>query len=199
MTERVPCITCGALVLPSTAAETGGLCMPCKGGYRKNIEAGKRRIEEDKKRRDSPPERFWRSLVERVYHTPAGFDGLTRAEQTYYAIRVLRGEVCNGGFQQYFFDSDHYTLALEGLLEVGATQARTLVLQAKEILFGSQHELPALSARREILLSMLEGNGGESDWSQRLEAVEQRFYEDPDQLDERMGAFARKHLLYAEF
>lgn len=28
-TQRVPCVNCGALILPNTAARTGGLCMPC--------------------------------------------------------------------------------------------------------------------------------------------------------------------------
>ena len=29
MTERVACTDCGVLILPATAQETGGLCMPC--------------------------------------------------------------------------------------------------------------------------------------------------------------------------
>jgi hypothetical protein len=105
MIERVPCAECGALILPSTAEETGGLCMPCKGGYRKDIEEGRRRIEEEKKRRDSPGDRFWRSLVDRVHRTPEGYGGLTEAEQVDFAVCVLEGEVYNGGFEQYFFNS----------------------------------------------------------------------------------------------
>ena len=42
MNEKHPCRTCGNLILSTTAARTGGLCMPCKGGYRENIENGKR-------------------------------------------------------------------------------------------------------------------------------------------------------------
>ncbi len=41
MTDRLPCRACGHLILPTTAARNDGLCMPCKGGYRQNIEDGK--------------------------------------------------------------------------------------------------------------------------------------------------------------
>jgi hypothetical protein len=43
MTERVPCVICGALILPSTAVKTDGRCMPCKQGIRQSIEDNKRR------------------------------------------------------------------------------------------------------------------------------------------------------------
>jgi len=32
--QKVPCSGCGALILPTTAARTGGLCMPCSTGQR---------------------------------------------------------------------------------------------------------------------------------------------------------------------
>ena len=50
--ERVACTKCGALILPVTAQETGALCMPCNGGYRRQIDEGRLRLEEAKKRRD---------------------------------------------------------------------------------------------------------------------------------------------------
>jgi hypothetical protein len=31
---RIPCINCGALILPTTAQRTDGLCMPCKKASR---------------------------------------------------------------------------------------------------------------------------------------------------------------------
>jgi len=43
VTTKLPCSRCGALILPATAARTGGLCMPCssdpEGGRRKRLEA----------------------------------------------------------------------------------------------------------------------------------------------------------------
>jgi hypothetical protein len=198
MTERIPCTECGALILRATAQETGGLCMPCKGGYRKSIEAGKRRIEEEKKRRDSPPARFWRSLVDRVHRTPTGFASLTGAEQAYYAIRVLLGEVYNGGFDQYFFNgsADHYSVAVEALSEIGAMQTLALVLEAKDALFGSHDVPPTEAGRHAMLPSMIETDDDEPEWSRRLDAIEKQFCDDPDHLDERMAAFAEEHGLY---
>ena len=47
-------VVCGNVILASTAARTGGLCMPCKGGYRENIENGKRYAQERKQYLASP-------------------------------------------------------------------------------------------------------------------------------------------------
>jgi hypothetical protein len=41
MTQRIPCKECGAEILPTTAQATGGVCMACKNGIRKNIEKSK--------------------------------------------------------------------------------------------------------------------------------------------------------------
>lgn len=45
MTERLPCKTCGESIHPDTAELNGGLCMPCKRGYRQQVDDGKRRRE----------------------------------------------------------------------------------------------------------------------------------------------------------
>ena len=41
MTQRIPCKRCGAEILPATAQATGGVCMACKNGIRKDIEKSK--------------------------------------------------------------------------------------------------------------------------------------------------------------
>jgi hypothetical protein len=41
MSDKVLCKECSVKILPSTADRTGGMCMPCKNGYRKNIEQAK--------------------------------------------------------------------------------------------------------------------------------------------------------------
>ncbi len=38
MSTRVACQKCGASILPATAERTGGLCMPCKEGRRRDLE-----------------------------------------------------------------------------------------------------------------------------------------------------------------
>ena len=105
MIDRAKCPTCGALILPSTAAETGGACMPCKRGFRQNIEASQRRRLDDAKYRESPAGKHWQWLVQQVHNNPDGFEGLSTANQAFFAVGVLEGEVYNGGFEQYFFNS----------------------------------------------------------------------------------------------
>jgi hypothetical protein len=48
MADGVACTEYGALVLRETAEATGGLCRPCKGGFRKKLEEGKRWHEQRK-------------------------------------------------------------------------------------------------------------------------------------------------------
>lgn len=38
MNSKISCKKCGALILPSTAEGTGGICMPCHEGSREGIE-----------------------------------------------------------------------------------------------------------------------------------------------------------------
>jgi hypothetical protein len=173
MTERTACTECGALILPVTAQETGGLCMPCQGGYRKQIEEARRAgAKVEKKRRDGPWDRFWHSLVDRVYNTAEGFGGLTWAEQIYFAVTVLHGEVYNGGFVQYFSNdsADTYSRAVDGLKELGATQSLKLLLEAKDTLFGANPVPPTQAQRSAMFPGMSETDAARPDWSERSRA-----------------------------
>lgn len=87
--SRVPCKSCGESIHPDTAAKNEGLCMPCKGGYRDKIEAGKRRREEEKKYEQSAERQYWLALSSRVHASPNGFSMLAPVEQTYFALGCL--------------------------------------------------------------------------------------------------------------
>jgi len=195
MSEKVPCTQCGAQILATTAARTNGLCMPCKGGYRKSLEENKRRaIEEREADRTDPFRALWRSLVNRVYNLPGGFESLSEAEKLYFAVGVLEGEVYNGGFDQYFFNSSgaDYLYAEKGLLAVGAAEALELLRQAKELLFPTTVVPVDTKTRRQILRDDLEGKrSGQLD--PKLDALNRDFWTDPDKLEARMQAFAREH------
>jgi len=43
--EKILCLDCGAMILPSTAEKNNGLCMPCKSGIRASIEEKKKELE----------------------------------------------------------------------------------------------------------------------------------------------------------
>jgi hypothetical protein len=103
--ERVACKKCGALILPDTAKRNDGLCTPCKGGFRERIEAGKLRQAQEREFKQSPERRFWLDLVSRAHAYPDGLTKLSSAEKTYYSVSCLIGEVYNGGFEQFFFNS----------------------------------------------------------------------------------------------
>jgi Domain of unknown function (DUF4375) len=198
MTERIPCTTCGALILPSTAERTNGLCMPCKGGYRGTIEAAIIRREKDKQYRASPAWKHWCSLVERVHKTPTGFAGLSLEEQRFFGLRFLIDEVCNGGFDQYFSNSsgDYYARAVEGLMEIGATESLRLLTEAKRLMFGASSVPRTQAARNAVLPHMDETIAAHILYRwKRLDALDRQFCEDRDGLDERVEKFANDHAL----
>ncbi|MBY6031566.1 DMP19 family protein [Marinobacter daepoensis] len=185
MNEKVPCAECGAAILPGTAERTGGLCMPCKNGNRKNIEQAKAYYRRERELDKTCPFRaLWRELVDKVYNREGGFSQLTDDEKLYYAVNVLIGEVYNGGFNQYFDNSagGHYRHAELGLIQLGATHSLELLRQAKATLFGAA-DVPGNRAERFAALDQIAE-------PPNLKALNDQFYEDPDALEDKLRAFA---------
>ena len=169
--------------------------MPCKGGYRQRIEEGKRRREADKLYRESPAWKHWLHIVGKV--TPAdGFSKLTVPEQRFFAVRVLVGEVYNGGFDQYFFNSaaDCYPSAVEGLLELGASHSLRLLRKAKEAVFGDDRLILETEKRR-MLLQMKAQADSAKQIQVALDQLDRDFWTDPDKLDELLEKYANDHRL----
>ncbi|MBC3953547.1 DMP19 family protein [Pseudomonas triticifolii] len=196
MSEKQPCRMCENLILATTAARNDGMCMPCKGGYRERIEDGKLRAEDRKHYIASPQALYWSALVNRVYDTPEGFSGLALAEQRYYAVSVLQGEVYNGGFDQYFGNSsgEHYADACAGLLELGATQTLALLEEARRLLFGTQ-PVPSDQGLRQLSMPTY-ADDPDLECEAALDALDTQFYRNTEQLDERLLTYARKHRLF---
>jgi hypothetical protein len=190
------CSKCGALILESTALRANGLCMPCKGGYRESIEEGKRYIREERERRLTDPYwKLWMSLVEQVHHSPTGFDGLSHRQKLYFAVRLLEGEVYNGGFHQYFFNNSgsYYTYAEEGLIALGAFQALKLLQEAKDVLFPCVSVPVKIGERRRALPSYPEDNSLALEWSEKLDNLDKQYWADSEGITLRLEAFARSH------
>ncbi|UFH51281.1 DMP19 family protein [Pseudomonas sp. KNUC1026] len=196
MSEKQPCRICAKLILPTTAARNDGMCMPCKGGYRQNIEDGKLRGEEHRRYLASAEALYWNALVGRVHHSPEGLSELALAEQHYYAVSALQGEVYNGGLDQYFGNSsgDHYASACAGLLELGATQTLALLHEAKHLLFGAQ-PVPTEQALRQLSMPTY-ADERDLDCEAALDALDTQFYLDAEQLNERLLRYAREHRLF---
>src|SRR6266568_9187678 len=121
MIDQAPCAQSGAPVSASTARRMNGLCISCKM----------------KRTRTAPFHVFYNSLIDRVHHSRGGFDLLSEPAKLYFTVMLLRNEVNDGGFHQYFINSSgsYYDYAEKGLIALGATQTLELLRQAKDILF----------------------------------------------------------------
>lgn len=202
---RTPCTVCGAMILLATAARNDGLCMPCRNGTRQSIEEARvrnREIREAQGRFDDSPEgRYWRWLVDQVHRTESGLEGLSIADQRYYMVSVVSGEVWRGGIGTYFDSSSgaYYDGTLAGLEELGLVELRDVLKEAKMALFGDeavpmdegvrwqrmygQHD--QLPDGVEVLLDRLSQRFCDAEKSLGLSAV--------------LQAYAEKHKLYAAF
>jgi hypothetical protein len=166
--------------------------MACKQGIRQDIEEAKVRYQ--KERKYDAWRALWTSLVNRVYHSDAGFDGLTPDEQAYYTLRVLEGEVYNGGIGQFFDNSSgrHYQVVVEKLRLLQATTSLELLIKAKTILFGATD--PPQDKRERYSL-MRKGERIDA----ALDDLSKAYWKDPDKLGEKLDAFAERTGLITPF
>jgi hypothetical protein len=142
------------------------------------------------KKQTDPAELLWRDLVHRVFETPEGFQGLSEPEKRYYAVCILDGEVYNGGFEQYFFNSSgsYYKYTILGLEEMDAPQSLALLQNAKLVLFDDEDIPESTGIRREFILQH------ESDVrSKLLENLDEKFWQDPDGLGTKITTYAKLH------
>jgi hypothetical protein len=187
MINKLPCKECGAEILPSTAERTGGKCMPCKNGYRKNIEESKEYYKKERELDKTCPYRaLRRELGSKVYKQEGGFSTLSDEEKIYYSVNILSGEVYNGGFYQYFSNTsaENYHHAELGLVRLGASHSLKLLRTAKEHLFGLA-EVPQKQAERWLALDKMAENS-------YLYSLDAEFYKNADSLDEKLVECAAK-------
>ena len=197
MNSKIPCVECGTPILPATAAETGGKCMPCKRGIRKQMIEDQKRAEEAKLHVD-PFRVYWKSLVDQVYKFD-GFEALSHQEKVFWCAHQISAEVLNGGWYQYFYNSSgaHFAFSLVALQEIGATKTIPLLTQAKRILFG-RSDVPEDSLSRRLAMPPLpeEDSQTEPDWSVELSKLDSRFYEDPSEIDTMLVRYAAENSLF---
>jgi len=192
--NKVACGACGVPILPSTAAANEGKCVPCRMGTRASMESNRRNYREELERSRADPARiYWSALVKRVFATEDGFARLSASEQKYYVACCLQGEIYNGGLEQYFTNSagEHYERAVAVLEELEAPASLELLRKAKRLLF--EHEpVPVDMSTRRLLIDRTASKGR----TEQLDALDAAYYEDPDELDDRILQFARRHGLY---
>lgn len=188
---KVACNQCGALILPRTAAETGGICMACKQGIRASMEASRERYIVRK-----PIDALWQRLVREVDTDPS-LSGWSEAARFYFAVRLLRGEVDNGGFYAYFWNSSgaYYADAAAGLEALEAETALAILQDAAKLVFGSAPPPTDQQHRWDAMQGTVGSPGHRVELGAaviQLEALDRLFWADPDGLDERLAAFAQQ-------
>lgn len=172
--------------------------MACKQGVRESIEKSK---EYYRKLKEYDPYReLWISLVKREIEN--GFDSLTKEEKIYFSVNVFDREVCNGGMDQFFWNSsgNFYAEVIEGLQLLNAENSLLLLKQAAKILFGEINPPKDRSLRWQALKEHSESlDSTNPDWSNELEKIDNKYYTDPDSLDELLTKFAEINGLVQPF
>lgn len=200
--DRLLCIRCGDSIHPDTAARHAGQCVPCsRGGQGSTRERQEKRAKaraQERERRASPEWRYWSSLIDRVYHQPAGFEALPRGDQLYYLVNVLSGEVHNGGFDQFFSNTsgDRYAQTVSALEELGAHEIQGMLQEAKQCLFG-EVDVPRSQTERHRLMASASEDGAVCMRAEAvLDRLDKRFQARADDVGELLTQLARQHGLY---
>jgi hypothetical protein len=128
------------------------------------------------------------AAFKRYAKTP--FEKLSEVDRTLILVWSLQGEVDNGGFDQFYFNSsgDHAAETVHALRRIGARRTANLVARANR-LFRTQPP-PKERALRIAELDTFTGPATEV-WKH----LEQEFYGDPDGLDELLVAYLVKQRL----
>ena len=185
MVEKVACAKCGVLILPTTAAKNNGVCMPCKTGNRESIENSKLYYQKERELDKTCPFRAkWRELVDDVYNQPKGFNGLTEDEKIYFAVKVLNGEIINGGIIQFFDNSsgEYYLYAELGLIRIGANNSLAILRAAKKEIFG-ESEVPKDHDKRAAIMRNINCDDA-------LDKMDDEYYKDLDDIGNKIDSFA---------
>jgi hypothetical protein len=114
-----------------------------------------------------------------------GASGLTEPQLYYLTLRWLDGEVNNGGFSQYFFNSsgDLALHAVDAARAVGAPELAG-ILQKANALFGKKGPDPDRDKRMDQLSRIdLEA----------LEKLDDKYYKCPERLSELLPRFVASH------
>jgi hypothetical protein len=192
MTDKQPCKRCDVLILPTTALNNDGMCIPCKKGRRGDLERSRRKQEEMRSRPPDPMDVYWTDLVKRVHSTPDGFDRLPHDEQLYFATGELASEAWRGGLHTYFFNSagNHYVQAREGLLALGATRCLSLLDEAAALLFPESGPPADWGLRRERLPWWRDDEASDAAWAVPIARIDEAFHPLGDALGFRLCEFA---------
>jgi hypothetical protein len=142
--------------------------------------------------RTDPGHIYWSALVRRATRD-GGYEELPDVEKKYFAVNCLSGEVHNGGFQQFFFNSAgaYYREALAGLEEMGAHDCLKLLQKAKQVWFDFA-DVPVETLARRVLLTKNSSPSRDS----RSDELDRLFWKEAEGLTARIEHYAMTNKLY---
>ena len=119
----------------------------------------------------------------------AGLSSLTGPERVLFSVWGAGGQIENGGFDQFFYNSsgDYAAEALDGFRAIGAVGKAVVIEQAFALFPGSA--LPRDRDERIGALNALIAKAGE-DVFQRLDEA---FYAIPEDVDALLAAYVQAH------
>jgi hypothetical protein len=175
--------------------------MACKQGIRQDIDAS--RAFYQRLKIYDPVQELWKSLVKRSSDDPS-LQSLSKAERTYFVVSLLEGEIYNGGFDQFFYNSsgDYCAEVVQALQELGAHRSLKLVREAVKTAFGEMDPPSDRMERWERMRYSPEGlrePSLEAERSARLVELDKQFYKDEDGLFDLLTAYAEAHNLTKPF
>lgn len=115
-----------------------------------------------------------------------GIRSLTNAEQTVVAIEGLEREVNNGGYHQFFvnYSVNFAPIIVEALLRIDCPATAAITRDAVDAL-----RLPVLTVEAiEAIICDVDEEHDEA-----LDACDQRFFEYPEPIEDRLFAFIKKN------
>ena len=116
-----------------------------------------------------------------------GFDGLTDAEKVFFCVWVLTGQVDNGGFDQFFFNSsgNYSTEAVDAFEKIGASKTAGIVYRANSV-FKNGRPSKNWTARQDELDALPESA------EERLRRLDDEFYKCDEDIDKLLYEFVVK-------
>ena len=175
--------------------------MACKQGIRQSMEASRAYYQQLKLY--DPHRELWKSLVTRSSIDPQ-LQTWTPAERVYFCVSMLEGEIYNGGIHQFFWNSsgNYYNDAHAGLRELNAENCLVILQDAADLIFNG-NEPPVNQVERQEAMDLVENwaisSGRESEWWEKLNVIDKKFYEDPDKLVALLQAYAETRGLVSPF
>ena len=117
-----------------------------------------------------------------------GYEKLAPSEKVFVCVWGLEGEVNNGGFDQYYFNSsgDHALVAEESMKAIGARHTAELIKQANA-LFGAAGPSPDRAVRQKQLDALPESS------IKKMNEIEEEFFKYQDNLEELLTAYVSRN------